>query len=55
MSCDETPVAWYLTAANNEGRKIPFSFPTSSKIGETAIVFNEPQGQNTTPVQEVAL
>ncbi len=45
--------AWYLTAANNDGRKLSFSFPTNSKIGDTAIVFNQPQGENTEPVQEV--
>jgi hypothetical protein len=45
--------AWYLTAANNVGRKISFSFPTNSRVADTAIVFNEPEGQNTSPVQEV--
>ena len=45
--------AWYLTAVNNIGRKISFSFPTNSRVADTAIVFNEPEGQNTSPVQEV--
>jgi hypothetical protein len=45
--------AWYLTAFNNIGRKISFSFPTNSRVADTAIVFNEPEGHNTSPVQEV--
>jgi hypothetical protein len=45
--------AWYLTAVNNVGRKISFSFPTNSRVGDTALVFNEAEGQNTSPVQEV--
>jgi hypothetical protein len=45
--------AWYLTAVNNIGRKISFSFPTNSSVADTAIVFNAPEGQNTSPVQEV--
>jgi hypothetical protein len=33
--------AWYLTAVNNAGRKISFSFPNSSRVADTAIVFDE--------------
>ncbi len=45
--------AWYLTATSDAGRRISFSFPTDSVIAPSAIVFDQPQGQNTSPVQEV--